>query len=323
MIEYLKERVPQEHIFNKLNPLVQKWFKQKFNEFSEPQQWAIPTIQNNENILVSAPTGSGKTLTAFTTILSQLITLQENNLLEDKVYCVYISPLKALSYDITVNLLNPLKEMEQLKGELLLIRVSARTGDTTASEKQKMLKKSPHILITTPESLAIMLSSIKFSELLKNVQWCIVDEIHSLAENKRGTHLTLSLERLQHISPQMVRIGLSATVSPLESIAQFLVGSQRSCKIADVQFLKKYDLQVLSPVSDLINITPYQLQHKLYTLLDELIESHKTTLIFTNTRAGTERVVHHLKEHFPKKYIENIAAHHGSLSKKHRFDEDP
>src|SRR3989344_8283075 len=103
MIEYLKERVPQEHIFNKLNPLVQKWFKQKFNEFSEPQQWAIPTIQNNENILVSAPTGSGKTLTAFTTILSQLITLQENKLLEDKVYCVYISPLKALSYDITVN----------------------------------------------------------------------------------------------------------------------------------------------------------------------------------------------------------------------------
>ena len=318
-LTFIKNQNSDEEIFEILNPIVRTWFKNKFKTFSEPQKYAIIPIHKKENILVSAPTGSGKTLTAFTSIINELINLSEENKLEDRVYAVYISPLKALSNDVQINLVKPLQEMSEQANKSFGIRIGVRTGDTKASDKQKMLRATPHIIITTPESLALMLSSIKFSELLKDVQYCVVDEIHSLAENKRGTHLSLSLERLQRISKDMVRIGLSATVAPLEEIAQFLVGTKRSCKIADVQHLKKYDLKVISPVPDLINITQYQLHHKLYSLLDELIEQHKTTLIFTNTRAGTERVVHHLKEKFPKKYIENIAAHHGSLSKTHRL----
>jgi len=318
-LTFIKNQNSDEEIFEILNPIVRTWFKNKFKIFSEPQKYAIIPIHKKENILVSAPTGSGKTLTAFTSIINELINLSEENKLEDRVYAVYISPLKALSNDVQINLVKPLQEMSEQANKSFGIRIGVRTGDTKASDKQKMLRATPHIIITTPESLALMLSSIKFSELLKEVQSCVVDEIHSLAENKRGTHLSLSLERLQKISKDMVRIGLSATVAPLEEIAQFLVGTKRSCKIADVQHLKKYDLKVISPVPDLINITQYQLHHKLYSLLDELIEQHKTTLIFTNTRAGTERVVHHLKEKFPKKYIENIAAHHGSLSKTHRL----
>jgi len=181
-----------------------------------------------------------------------------------------------------------------------------------------MLKNPPHILITTPESLAIVLSSIKFKEHLKDVEWCIVDEVHALAENKRGVHLSLSLERLSYLASHMTRIGLSATVAPLEEIAKFLVGSKRDCKIIDVQFTKKMDLKVLSPVPKLIESSHEIMHHQMYELIDKLIQEHKTTLIFTNTRAATERVVHHLKEKFPKNYSENIGAHHGSLSKEHR-----
>jgi ATP-dependent Lhr-like helicase len=181
------------------------------------------------------------------------------------------------------------------------------------------LKKPPHILITTPESLGIILASIKFKEHLREVQWTIVDEIHALAENKRGVHLSLSLERLEHHCTYMTRVGLSATVAPLEEIAYFLVGEDRDCQIVDVQFLKKYEFKVLSPVPDLINTTHDTMHRELYKLLDKLIQKHKTTLIFTNTRAATERVVDHLKDKFPKNYLENIGAHHGSLGKDHRF----
>jgi len=183
-----------------------------------------------------------------------------------------------------------------------------------------MLKHTPHILITTPESLAIVLNSPKFHEKLKDVQWLIIDEIHALADNKRGVHLNLSVERLFDLTKEeFCRIGLSATVSPLEEIANYLVGVDRDCKIVDVQFIKKMDLKVLSPVEDMINST-YEEQHdEMYDLIDKLIQDHKTTLIFTNTRAATERVVHHLKEKFPKKYTENIGAHHGSLSKESRL----
>ena len=239
--------------------------------------------------------------------------------MENRVYCVYVSPLKALSNDIHVILVEPLKEMEKIAGKKLNIRASVRTGDTTASEKAKMLKHPPHILITTPESLAIMLSSVKFKELLKNVDWLIVDEVHALAENKRGVHLSLSMERLNRISPAMTRIGCSATIAPLEEVAKFLVGyendSLRSCKIVDVQFIKNMDLKVLSPVPDLVGEEHAIMHHSMYALIDDLIQSHRTTLVFTNTRSATERVVHYLKEKFPKNYAENIGAHHGSLSK--------
>lgn len=317
-----------------LNPTIDRWFFSRFKDFSLPQLFGVFEIHSRNNVLVSAPTGSTKTLTSFLSILNELTDLSQKGILEDKVYAIYISPLKALNNDIYKNLIEPLEEIEKIhlekSKEKLGIRVAVRTGDTTQAEKTAMLKKVPHILITTPESLAILLSSYKFKEHLKTVEWCIIDEIHALAENKRGVHLGLSVERLQQLSPGMCRVGLSATVAPLEEIAKFLVGPKRKCLIVDVQFLKEMDLQVISPVNDLINISYEELGKKSYELIDKLIHEHKTTLIFTNTRSATERVVHHLKTRFPGKYTEIIegepgkttsliGAHHGSLSKEHRF----
>lgn len=318
MIKYMKDAYKSEDIKGILTPLVEKWFFSRFSEFSLPQLYGVMEIHKRNNILISAPTGGTKTLTAFLSILNELVNLSEKNELEDKVYCVYISPLKALSTDIFVNLEKPLKEMEAIAGKKLGINIAVRTGDTSAYEKQKMLEKVPHILIITPESLGLVLSSYRFIGLLRDVQWCIVDEVHALAENKRGVHLSISLERLQDLSKNMTRVGLSATIAPLEEIAKFLVGD-RECKIADINFSKKFDLRVISPVGDLIDVTQGEMHNALYNLLDNLIQEHKTTLVFTNTRAGTERAVHHLKEKFPKKYTENIGAHHGSLSKSHRL----
>lgn len=337
MITQMEKPYLAEQIDNILNPIVKKWFFTRFKEYSLPQLYGVMEIHCRNNILISAPTGATKTLTAFLSILNELTDSSEKGILEDKIYCVYISPLKALSEDIRVNLINPLKEVEEISNKKLNVRVAVRTSDTEASEKSKQLANPPHILITTPESLAIVLSSTKFIDLLKDVQWCIIDEIHALAENKRGTHLSLSLERLQKLNPAMSRIGLSATISPLDEIAKYLVGyegsSVRPCKIVDTQFIKKLDLRVLSPVSDLIDTEHGNMHHSMYTLLHHLIQSHRTTLIFTNTRSATERVVHNLKDKFPKFYNENaqkseisgtsseprgIGAHHGSLSKTHR-----
>ncbi len=318
MITYKQKPDTDDSIFSTLNPIVSNWFRNKFKTFSDPQKLAIIDINSRKNILVSASTGSGKTLTAFLSILNHLIDCSEKKILEDKVYVVYISPLKALNNDVQKNLLEPLHEMEEQTGKKFGIRVAVRTGDTTQSEKSAMLKNSPHILITTPESLAIMLSSIKFIEHIKRVDWFIADEIHALAENKRGVHLSISMERLQRLSPSMARVGLSATVAPLDEVAKFLVGNGRSCEVVDIPSIKKLDLQVISPVKNLISTDYNTVSNETYTLIDKLIQQHKTTLIFTNTRSGTERVVHHLKTRFPKNYSENIGAHHGSLSKQHR-----
>lgn len=335
MIQYLKEPHKELHLKSILHPIVNKWFFKKFKKFTESQLFAVYPIHCRENILVSSPTGSGKTLTAFLSILNELIDSSQKGILEDRVYCVYVSPLKALSTDISVNLLDPLAEMEELAGKekrvdqksnagkKLGIRIGVRTGDTTPYQKSKMLKNPPHILITTPESLAIVLNSPKFREKLKKTQWLIIDEIHSLAENKRGVHLNLTMERLQKISPDLTRVGLSATIAPLDEIARFLVGykgeEERDCQIVDVQFAKNMDLQVISPVKSLVD-DDYLLKHrKMYETMHNLIQEHKTTLVFTNTRSATERVVHNLKEMFPQDYQERIAAHHGSLSKHDRF----
>ncbi|MBW2992522.1 ATP-dependent helicase [Candidatus Woesearchaeota archaeon] len=323
MISKKEKPYSKEEVERILNPTVKKWFFSRFKEFSLPQLYGVMEIHKRNNILVSAPTGATKTLTGFLSILNELVDSAEKGILEDKIYCVYVSPLKALNEDIKFNLKEPLKQIEEIAGRDLGIRVMSRTGDTTQSEKSLMLKNPPHILITTPESLAILLSSIKFIEHLKDVQWCIIDEIHALAENKRGVHLSLSMERLGELSSHMTRIGLSATISPLEEVAKFLVGyegkEERECKIIDVQFIKELDLKVLSPLKNLINVTQEEIHESMYNLLHDLIQKHKTTLIFTNTRAATERVVDNLKDKFPKFYKENIAAHHGSLSKEHRF----
>ncbi|MBI2145732.1 ATP-dependent helicase [Candidatus Woesearchaeota archaeon] len=323
MITYLEQPYTETQLKAILHPLINKWFFSKFKEFSLPQKYGVMEIHSRKNILISAPTGATKTLTGFLAILNELVDSAKKGILEDTVYCVYISPLKALNYDIHFNLVTPLREMEELEGKKLGIRIGVRTGDTTATEKAKMLKNSPHILITTPESLAIMLNSPKFKEKLTKVQWLMVDEIHALAENKRGVHLSLSMERLQRISPGLTRVGLSATIAPLDEIARYLVGyageQERDCSVVDVQFLKSLDVQVLSPVRSLVE-TDYMLKHqKMYELIHELVQQHKTTLIFTNTRSATERVVHTLKEMFPSFYHDKISAHHGSLSKQARF----
>ena len=315
----------KEQIVKTLHPLVKEWFFNKFPDFSITQRYGVPAIWERKNILISAPTGGTKTLTAFLSILNYLVGIAEKNNLEDRVYCVYTSPLKALSNDIRKNLEEPLQEIYELaekkKIKLQEIRIGLRTGDTTPAEKARMAKKPPHILITTPESLAIMITSPKFVTYLEKLEFCIVDEIHAL-DNKRGTYLSLTLERLNEISKIWpVKIGLSATVHPLEEIAKYLVGidKNRSVEIAEIPLRKKIDIEVLTPTKNLLDSTdPY---HDLYELMDNLIREHKTTLVFTNTRAGTERVVSHLKDKFPTIYgDDNIAAHHGSLSKQIRFD---
>ena len=308
-----------------LHPIVKEWFFSKFKEFSLTQKYGVLNIHERKNILISAETGGTKTLTAFLSILNYLVIQAEKEELEDKIYAIYTSPLKALSNDIHKNLIEPLEEINEIakkkKIKLQKIRVGLRTGDTTVSERAKMYKSPPHILITTPESLAIVLTTKKFVDNLKSVEFCVVDEIHSL-DNKRGTYLSLTLERLNEISSIWpVKIGLSATIEPMEEVALYLTGisSERSVEIAKVILNKKIDVQVLSPVKNIIEDEGMYL--KMYDLISDLIQEHKTTLIFTNTRSATERVVNYLKERFPTAYgDDNIAAHHSSLSKTHRFD---
>ncbi|MEM2022703.1 MAG: DEAD/DEAH box helicase, partial [Archaeoglobaceae archaeon] len=210
-----------EEILSTLHPILREWFLSKYSSFTPPQRYAIVEAHRENNILITSPTGSGKTLAAFLAAINMLFEKAEKGELEDFVYVVYVSPLRALNNDIRRNLEEPLKEIYELsekKGlKLPKIRVAVRTGDTEASEKQKQMKKPPHILITTPETLAIILCSPKFVKSLTRVRYLIVDEIHAMAENKRGVHLTLSMERLQRIQEgKMVRIGLSATIHPLD-----------------------------------------------------------------------------------------------------------
>ncbi len=321
-----QEKIYQDkEIYKILNPWVRKWFKSNFETFTQSQKQALLDIHHGSNLLVSSPTGSGKTLTAFLSIISQLTTLADMGKLEDKVYCIYISPLKALDNDIEKNLDEPLKEIEKIAGKELGIRKAVRTGDTSQYQRSLMLKKPPHILITTPETLSILLCAPKFRDKLKDVKYVIVDEIHSLADNKRGVHLNLTLERLQNLAGPFTRIGLSATVYPLEKMARYLVGYQdgevRDCKIVDVNYLKKLDMKVLCPVEDIVESDPDETNNALYEMLHGLIKSHKTTLIFTNTRSGTESVVFNLKKRFPDHYHQNnIMAHHSSLSKELRLE---
>ena len=338
MIKKQTENYSKKEIYKILHPWVKEWFDNEFEDFTPSQKQAIIDIHKRNNVLVSSPTGSGKTLTAFLSVISELTSLAEKKELEDKVYCIYISPLKALDNDIEKNLEEPLKKIEEIaikngatykktpkkteKG--LGIRKAVRTGDTSQYERSKMLKKPPHILITTPETLSILLVAPKFREKLSNVKYVIIDEIHSLAENKRGVHLSLSLERLQHLIGGYTRIGLSATVSPLEKIANFLVGYEygieRDCLIVDVNYLKELDMEVLSPVDDIVVADAEETRLAMYNLVDDLIMEHKTTLIFTNTRRGTESLVYNLKKMFSENYnSNNIMAHHSSLSKEIRL----
>jgi ATP-dependent Lhr-like helicase len=314
-----------ETVFSILRPYVASWFKEKYGSFTPPQKASIPLIKKGMNVLVSSPTGSGKTLSAFLGILDTLFELGEEGKLEDKVYAIYISPLRALNNDMKANLLSPLNELKEKVPRLPQLRIGVRTSDTSSYEKQKMVKLPPHILITTPESFAISMVSPKFSQNLQDVRWIIVDEIHEIAGSKRGSYLSSMLEIFQNLiaKNKVTRIGLSATVSPLEDIAKFLVGKNNDCQIIDARFVKPVDLKVISPVRDLVHESESKIEEGIYNSIIEEIQKHRTTLIFTNTRHAAENVSYKLRKIAKLKGIlseDAIEAHHSSLSKDVRLE---
>ncbi|ELZ08548.1 ATP-dependent helicase [Halovivax asiaticus JCM 14624] len=345
--------IADRDVLDLFEPAVQEWWIREFGEyvpendgfFTPPQRGAIPKIHDGTNTLVCAPTGSGKTLASFSAIINELFCRdrEQDDGLANSVYCLYVSPLKSLANDIHRNLTRPLSGIESIIEErgddVGEIRHAIRHGDTPSSERQKMLDETPHVLNTTPETLAILLNSPKFREKLRTVEYVVVDEIHSLAEGKRGTHLSVSLERLEAMAEgDITRIGCSATIDPLEDVAEFLVGREypadpdessqatssgtsdasdtddescdtadaplepagqpRDYEIVDARFARDFDLELECPTDDLINTRRDIVQDQFYRRLHDLIGDHTNTLVFTNTRSGAERVLHELRERF-------------------------
>jgi ATP-dependent helicase Lhr and Lhr-like helicase len=304
------------------HPLVREWFLTKLGAPTEPQEQGWPHILRRETTLISAPTGSGKTLAAFLACIDRLVRQALAGELRDQTEVLYVSPLKALSNDIKVNLETPLGEIQQLameRGFLMPeIRAAVRTGDTLMHERRAMLQRPPHILVTTPESLYILLTAEKSREILKPVDTVIVDEIHAVADDKRGAHLALSLERLERLTERPpLRIGLSATQKPIETIAHFLTGSGRpEPVVVQIGHQRKVDLAVEVPGSELGPVATHEMWGEVYDRVAELVKQHRSTLVFVNTRRLAERVAHHLAERVGE---EAVATHHGSLSRKLRL----
>jgi ATP-dependent helicase Lhr and Lhr-like helicase len=304
------------------HPLVRDWFVGRFGTPTEPQEQGWPHILAGETTLISAPTGSGKTLAAFLICIDSLVRKAVSGELTDSTQALYVSPLKALSNDIQKNLEIPLGEIFQLAGQrgILMpeIRIAVRTGDTLAHERRAMLARPPHILVTTPESLYILLTAAKSREILKTVETVIVDEIHAVADDKRGAHLALSLERLDHLTGKsLARVGLSATQKPIEVVADFLTGSERPApSIVNIGHRRQMDIAVEVPASELGPVASNEMWGEIYDRIAELANQHSSTLIFVNTRRLAERVAHNLAERLGR---DAVAAHHGSLSRKLRL----
>ncbi len=306
------------------HPAVAAWFAKTFPAPTPAQTEAWTAIKAGRPTLIAAPTGSGKTLAAFLAAIDDLVRQGLEGPLPDETQIVYVSPLKALSNDIRINLDAPLEgvraELARLGLPDVAITAWVRTGDTTSSERAKMRRKPPHILVTTPESLYVLLGSESGRAMLKTTRSVIVDEIHAVAPNKRGAHLALSLERLSALcGDRLQRIGLSATQNPVEAVADFLVGGDRATEgvaIVDAGHQRARDLRIEVPGSPLEALMSNETWTEVYDRLAELIEAHRTTLVFVNTRRMAERLARALSERLGENVV---APHHGSLSKERRL----
>ncbi len=316
------------------HPVVQHWLERKFGAPTPAQAQAWPLIASGKDVLVTAPTGSGKTLAAFLWALDRLVAeaIAAGGTLPDRTSVLYVSPLKALSNDVRRNLEEPLGEIKALAAELGFaapeVRTAVRTGDTTARERREATRRPPHVLVTTPESLYILLTSESGRRALRDVRTVIVDEIHAVAPDKRGAHLALSLERLEALvsqpaepasggpSGRLQRIGLSATVRPLEVASRLLVGGTRPAPaLVDVGQRRDLDLGVEVPEDELGAVATNEQWGELYDRIATLAREHRSTLVFVNTRRLVERVTLHLGERLG---VDSVAAHHGSLSRDRR-----
>ncbi|MDH3280595.1 MAG: DEAD/DEAH box helicase, partial [Gammaproteobacteria bacterium] len=307
------------------HPAVASWFDRTFSEPTACQREAWPAIQNGRHTLIAAPTGSGKTLAAFLCAIDSLLRegLAAGGVLDDVTRVLYVSPLKALSNDVQKNLQEPLVGIRQRLALLDLpdveIRAWVRTGDTSSAERSRMRRQPPHIIVTTPESLYILLTSESGRAMLADVNTVIVDEIHALVTNKRGAHLSLSLERLAALNNRSInRIGLSATQKPMREIARFLMGGNPDpCKIVDTGHVRERDLALEITAAPLQPVMATEVWQEVYERLAQLIANHRTTLIFVNTRRLAERAARHLAERIG---ADAVTAHHGSLAREHRLD---
>src|SRR5947209_8032514 len=317
----------------RFHPAIARWFERTFGSPTEPQVRGWPAIQSGRHVLISAPTGSGKTLAAFLASLDVLFREGAQGDLPDETHVVYVSPLKALSNDIRKNLQEPLAGIRALlretEGRDIDVRAEVRTGDTTAAQRQALIKKPPHILVTTPESLYLLLTSESGRRMLSTARTLIMDEIHAVVDDRRGAHLALSVERLVALTKSvsggpLQRVGLSATQKPIEEVARFLVGAHAvdaagntDCEVIDIGHRRELDLAIELPKSPLEAVMSNEVWEEIYHRLAELIQAHRTTLVFVNTRRMAERVTHHLSELLG---AEAVTSHHGSLSAKLRLD---
>jgi len=298
------------------HPAVLSWFRDRLGEPTPPQREGWPLVRAGENVLIAAPTGSGKTLAGFLSAIDSLF--RQGPELPDETQVVYVSPLRALSNDVQKNLQGPLAEIRARDAGLPEVRVLVRTGDTKAKDRAAMTRRPPHILVTTPESLYLLLTSASGRAMLGSVRTAIVDEIHALVRDKRGSHLALSLERLEALTGRpFQRLGLSATQKPLEEVGAFLAGASRSCRLVDAGSFRALDLQLEVPASPLATVCSHEQWEEIYGRVAELVRAHRTTLVFVNTRKMAERIAAQLTRVLGE---EAVTSHHGSLSKERRLE---